>query len=161
MATLDVRGVRTLALKRFQASLFRLGCPPSVMGVGYFRIGEGGFIEQAAGTRVPADPDDSGLGYSTKSTIEASVDISVDPTSLGLRYFQKSLSVADMTIDGDGDILVVRCRVEQSEANAARAAEFYELGVYDTTGILMTYGTFPVETKDSLIALEHNVRIQF
>ena len=161
MATLDVRGVPTLVYRQFLANAHRNGLPPESTGFGFFRIGEGGFLEQAGGSRVPKDPDE-GNGYSTLTTIEALIDLGVDPGNLGLRYFQKALTIGDLSIEGDTLSTVnVNCVIEQAEGNATRDPEFFEIGIYNTAGILMVYGTFPQETKNSLIQVVKNVKLTF
>ena len=161
MATLDVRGAPTLVYRQFLANSHRNGLPPETTGIGFFRIGEGGFLEQAGGTRVPKDPDD-GNGYSLLTTVEANVNLTVDPGNAGLRYFEKVLTIADLSIEGTTlSTLNVRCLVLQSEANATRDPEFFEIGVFNPAGVMIAYGTFPQETKNALIQVEKNVKITF
>jgi len=161
VATLDVRGAPTLVYRQFLANLHRNGAPPETTGIGFFRIGEGGFLEQAGGTRVPKNPDD-GSGYSLLTNVEAPINLSVDPGNLGLRYFQKALTIGDLSIEGTTLSTVnIRCLVLQAEANATRDPEFFEIGVFNPAGVMICYGTFPQETKNLLIEVEKNVKLTF
>jgi len=161
MATLDVRAAPTLAYRQFLANAHRNGMPPEATGIGFFRIGEGGFLEQAGGTRVPKDPDD-GNGYSLLTNVEAGINLGVDPGNLGLRYFEKALTIADLSIEGDTLSTVnVFCQVLQAEGNDTRDPEFFEIGVFNPAGVLIAYGTFPQETKTNLLSVVKNVKLNF
>lgn len=156
MPVVDVRGAPTIGGKQLFRDVAR--GVVATGGMAFFRIGEGGFVTQPGGLQVPADPDDTGLGYSSLDDVVAQ-GVGVN----GLFRFQKTLTLADLTIDGQ-NVLYVRCLVDYGEANdngLGAAPKFYELGVYDTNQVLVAYGTFPEEEKTPLRQIERRMKLTF
>jgi hypothetical protein len=148
MATIDVRGVPTQDGKELLAQIFQ--GTASTLGLATFKIGEGGFISQAGGTTVPADPDDTTLGYSSKSDIEA-LGFGVN----SLFFIQKALSPSpgiDLVINVSTPFtLEITMFLDFGEANDqgdASSPELFECGVFDNNGVMLAYGTFPRVEKD-------------
>lgn len=156
MAVVDVRGAPTIGGKQLFRDVMR--GVVATTGMAFFKIGEGGFVTQIGGLQVPADPDNTGDGYSSLDDIEAKGKF-----VNGLFLFQKALTLADLTIDGQR-VLFVRCLVDYAEANddgLGAAPKFYEVGVYDSNSVLVAYGTFPEEEKTPLRQVERIVKLTF
>jgi hypothetical protein len=79
--------------------------------------------------------------------------------------FRKTLLTTDVVeTSPDSGVLLVTCLVTGSEANDdgfAAAPEFYELGLFDSDGTMVTYETFPIETKVLGRSLKHEIRVTY
>jgi len=122
-------------------------------GVSFFRIGEGGWIT-SSGTKVSraADP-----------TL-TNIDCIQNPSryTVDSRWsFQKSITSAMIT-EVTSKSVKVQCLVDTSEANLDSSGfppEFWELGIFDGDGTMISYTTFSRQPKDDSVALRHYITI--
>lgn len=79
--------------------------------------------------------------------------------------FRKNLLAADVTLfSALPAITEVDAIVLAGEANADQLGnnpEFFELGLYDSNGVLVAYVTFDLETKSGAVQLNHVIQIVF
>lgn len=119
-----------------------------------FKVGLGGWINPGTG-QIPRDPD------STLSDVDVIENPSryapVPPTPT----FSKALTPADFTYEVPGT-LVVRCLLDFGEFNDDGLGGnpiIWELGLFDSGGTMVAYGTFPGETKTNIKQIENVVRV--
>jgi len=142
--------------------------------ISYFRVGEGGWVDPGTG-RERRIPDKT----------FTNLDIALDPARavIDRRYagyesfgfFQKALTAGDFIFEGP-TTLRVRCFLDFGDYNTKNAAgttviynegglgvspEIWELGLFDTAGQMVAYGTFPKEVKDISKQVENLVRLVF
>jgi hypothetical protein len=121
----------------------------------YFRIGEGGW-QTVAGAQVVRSPD------ATLTNLDCVVNASRYPSG-GRYWFQKSLSSARV-VEVTAYSVRIECLVDVDEANdddgTGVAPEFWELGVYDSAGTMISHTTFDRQPKTSSVALRHFITIQ-
>jgi len=155
------------------------GNPPTAWDprLKFFKVGEGGWVDPGGGKvrRTPV-PD---LVRLTAPLIQ-DIDSSVDSTRAvpDQRYaaatrvtFAKSLVVTDVTFIVPSTI-EVECLLDFSDFNDdgfGNSPEIYEIGIFSdhpTTaglasdqGLMVAYGTFPVEVKDNTKQILNVVRI--
>lgn len=79
--------------------------------------------------------------------------------------FRKTLLAADVTLfSAVPAITEIDAIVLAAEANAdqlGNAPEFFELGVFDSNGVMVAYLTFDLETKSVGVQLNHIIQIVF
>ncbi len=79
--------------------------------------------------------------------------------------FRKTLLAADVTLFSSlPAITEIDAIVLAAEANADQllnAPEFFELGIYDSNGVMIAYITFDLETKTAGVQLNHIIQIVF
>jgi hypothetical protein len=118
-----------------------------------FKIGEGGWTNPGGG-KEPIPP----------SVVLTALTASTYPASPYSQFiFTKALTGGDLTFTSPTR-LEINCFVASSEANddsAGNPPEFFELGVFDGTGTMLVYSTFPIEIKTSSKALQHVVFVDF
>lgn len=105
---------------------------------GFFRIGQGG---HTAG--VPDTPDP--------------VRDDIDDTTT---FFQKSLAAGDVTYTAP-TTLEIAILLDFGEGNGGGSRTYYELGIYDSSGRLVVYGTFAAQVKTAGVQLSDTVRVTF
>ena len=153
----------------------------------YFKVGEGGWINPGSG-KVPRTPDATLRRFAPDPLIQdldAIVDAyrgtpryngnTADPTySRGV--FQKALVPGDVTFESPTTARI-RCLLDFSDFNedspgSGRNPEIWEIGIFTDHPQIVTpapagqllmigYGTFPMQTKNSGIQIENIVRITF
>jgi hypothetical protein len=73
---------------------------------------------------------------------------------------QKSLTTSDVTYVSP-NTLRVRCFLDTTEGNGAGSVTYYEIGIYDAAGRLITHGTMTAQLKNNGVTLENFVNITF
>lgn len=155
------------------------GTPPTTWDprIKFFKVGEGGWYNPGSGAtrRTPS----SSLRRLTSPLIQ-DIDAAVDPTRAALdqRYpatsratFKKDLVYTDFTFVAPATI-EIGCLLDFSEFNDdgyGNSPEIWEIGIFSDhptvgslasdQGLMVAYGTFPKEIKDSGKQLYHVVRI--
>lgn len=183
-----VTAVITKDAREFWAKLFGglLGDPSTTTNpatpeydhrIKFFKIGEGGFVDPGTG-EVPRVPDGALRRLSTP--LIQDIDAVVDATRpvLDQRYaldqrgkFQKTLSPSDFTFESPST-LRVRCFLDFGEFNNdgfGNSPRMWEIGLFADhptetglavdEGLMVAYGTFPLEVKTGAIQIENIVRI--
>lgn len=139
----------------------------------WFRVGEGGFT-LVGSSKVPKTP------VSTKTTLEATVDMINDPSSTSSTggYFTKLLVSGKVTVVGR--VVTVVCELSSTEpdldnqsrltGNLGNPPQLFELGIYDgdpagdeVTGpaTLLAYCTFNEVLKVTGVATTITVTINY
>lgn len=157
------------------------GTPPTTFDprLKFFKIGEGGWVDPGGGKvrRTPVDD----LRRLSAPLIQ-DIDSSVDPTRAALdqRYaatervtFAKSLSASDASFIAPGT-LEIECLLDFSEFNDdgfGNNPEMWEIGIFTDhpeigglaadQGLMVAYGTFPIEVKDNTKQILNLVRVIF
>lgn len=131
-------------------------------GIYKFRMGVRGYLDLGGGIKVPKEP------LPNRTTIESD-----DPPPA---YAFEKLFTADKVKVGKivagefvedlaaGTVLQLSSVLDFGEANDdgfANQPRFFEIGIYDSTGTLVIYGTFPEEVKTPEIQIINLVRIRF
>ena len=123
------------------------------LGVAYFRIGEGGWSD-VTGTKVARVPDP------TLTNLDSIVNPSRYPADARWTY-QKAIVSAKITEVTTSSVRV-ECLVDTSEANldsSGFSPEFWELGIFDGDGTMISHTTFSRQPKDDTVALRHYITI--
>ena len=149
---------------------------PEVVEGGYFQVGEGGWeVDPLTSLRIPRDP----AANVTLENLDIVEDLARGAGSkrynVGetLGYFQKTLAVGKIAYQAP-NIMVVTCTLLTSEYNAKDDGprvydmggpygnpEIWEIGVFDTGGNMVAYGTFDKQIKTIAAQKENVVRIVF
>ena len=126
-----------------------------------FKYGEGGWIDPGGGP-VPRTPDP------TLTDIDAILDpLRPVPSQ---RYPATSwASYAKLFIGGDITFVApntIRCRcfldlAEFNDDGYGNSPEVWELGVFDSGGRMIGYGTFPIQIKDNTKVLDNTMIFTF
>jgi hypothetical protein len=186
MAVFEVDGVVTDDALKYYSQFFGglAGTPSSVTVPGtpptswdprlkFFRVGEGGWQDVGMG-KVPRVPDTSlrNLVPPLVQDIDSIVDLS-RPLAFqryapdARTFFTKNLVLADLVFEPPSTLLV-RCLLDFSDYNDdgfGNNPEIWEIGLFSDhpevagAGLLVAYGTFPVEIKDNTKQIVNNVRI--
>lgn len=127
-----------------------------------FKVGEGGW-EDTPGGRVPRDPTDTGSGDDRGPKL-VDLDCLTNTYPLDSKgYFSKALAGVDITVTGTpGTTLEATCFLDFSEFNDdgnGNDPEMYEIGLFNTSGEMVAYGTFPLVTKNVGVQRTFKVRI--
>jgi hypothetical protein len=125
----------------------------SPLGVGYFKIGEGGW-ELDGISQVPRTPD-------TSLTDLDCLENPLRYPAAGRYVFQKTISETSIQVLGSG-VVEISCAVSAGEANDdgnGNAPEFWEIGIFTSDGVMLAYRTFDKQTKYSDRALRHVFRL--
>lgn len=157
------------------------GTPPTTYDprIKFFKMGEGGWVDPGSG-KERRDPDSS-LRRLTAPLIQ-DLDAAVDPTRAAIdqRYaaderatFKKDLVFTDFTFKSPTTI-EIECLLDFTEFNNdgfGNSPEMFEIGIFadhpeesglaSDQGLMVAYGTFPVEVKDSTKQILNIVRIIF
>jgi len=146
----------------------------------FFKVGIGGWVDPGGGPerRTP----DASLRRLSSPLIQ-DIDVVVDPTRApaNQRYaplpstpsFKKDLSVSDISFLGSNSI-EIDCLLDFSDFNddgSGSSPEIWEIGIFTDhpaesglatdQGLMIAYGTFPIEVKDSSKQILNVVRIIF
>ena len=123
---------------------------------GGFRIGEGGWINIPP--KVPKSPN------ATLTDLDCIVSAGSYPVdsryvfpTVGTKAFNSVLWVSP-------SIIRLECLLDFTDANDdgfGNPPEFWELGVYDSAGVMVAYFTFPVDIKTVLNQLLYEIDIIF
>lgn len=142
----------------------------SMSTIASFKVGEGGWVDFGSG-RVPREPD--------PDLTDLDVIVDADRSSLNKRYVVegetfswypsypetspgKTLTTDDMEMESDR-VLRVSCVLDATEYNddgTGSPPDIWEIGLFDSDGVMVAYGTFPKETKDGQI-FKRDIRIIF
>lgn len=119
----------------------------------YFKIGEGGFVLGAGGSKSPKTPDPS------LTDLE-----SVSDTAL--YTFQKDFTAAELSYELDGSVpfAVAKAFLDFTEGNddgMGESPEYFEIGIFDENDVMLIYATIPGETKNPSKTLNHIVKANF
>ena len=150
--------VEAIVSDRFREKLARIYVDDTSLGAfslpTSFKFGEGGWIDPGGG-KEPLPPDE------TLTDVTAGTGIYVAPSDF---IFEKSfVPGTDFTFVSSARAQL-RCFVATSEANDdgnGNPPEFFELGIFDATGNMLVYSTYPLEVKTVSKALEHIIFIDF
>ncbi len=120
----------------------------------YFKIGEGGWYTVGAdkAQRTPT---------AGQTDLHCITNPGLYPAD-SVYVFTKSFVAGDVTAVAGG-IVRCNCLILQAEANNdgfGNDPEFWELGIFDSDGVMISYGTFPREQKNALIQIRHTVSIR-
>jgi hypothetical protein len=121
----------------------------------YFRIGEGGW-DVSGGVQAARVPDPSLVN------IDCIQNPSRYPAN-SVYYFQKSFTAGNV-VEVTPYSVRIECFVDTTEANddgTGVSPEFWEIGVFDSEGTMISYTTFDRQPKDDSVALRHYINIQF
>jgi hypothetical protein len=147
------------------AQMFPIGSATlvSASAAATFKVGMGGWIDPGSGP-VPRTPDPS----------FTDLDIVLDAARLpinrrypfpgpGISSFSKSLIVTDFVFEPPNIMRINTLLdfIDWNDDGSGSSPQFWEIGIYDGTGLLMAYGTFPKEIKTNIKQLENVVRISF
>lgn len=123
---------------------------------GGFKIGEGGWVDVPP--KVPKSPDPT---LTDLDCIENAGSYPVDSRYVfpvaGTKAFKSVLWVSP-------SIIRLECELDFGDANDdgfGNPPEFWELGIYDSNGVMVAYFTFPVDIKTVLNQLLYEVDIIF
>lgn len=153
---------------------------PDVVEGGYFQVGEGGWeVDPLTSLRVPRDP----AAHVDKIRLDIDEDqyrsAGTKRYDVGetLGYFQKTLLAGKVTWSVTSPkVMRVTCTLDTFEYNQKNDGtliydvgggtellnpEFWEIGVFDTGGHMVAYGTFDKQIKTVLAAKNNVVRIMF
>lgn len=143
--------------------------------ISHFMVGEGGWVDPGGG-KVPRTPDTTLRRLS--APLIQDLDAAIDPTRPGIdqRYpsdslatFSKVLGPGDMSFTGTST-LRIECLLDFADFNDdgfANSPEIYEIGIFMDhpteagESLMVAYGTFPVQVKDSGTQLLNIVNITF
>lgn len=130
--------------------------------IAYFKVGQGGWVNPGTGA-VPRTPDPS----------LTDLDIIVNPSRYAgslpvgaTGWFQKTLTGAAFAFEAP-TTLVITCLLDFGDYNADPISNptaypnIWEIGAYDQNGVMVAYGTFAAQTKNSSKQLENVIRITF
>lgn len=123
---------------------------PNPTYAAFFRVGVQGYLDTVNG-RIPKDPD------------PALTDLESTGLNPANYRFQKSLSQGDIVFLSPATIQF-RCRLTAIESNddgAGNNPRFYEIGIFDSNGVLVAYGTFDEQTKNAAKILTNYVQVVF
>jgi hypothetical protein len=115
-----------------------------------FKVGEGGWVDTLGG-RVRRDPTDPGPGNNRGPTL-TDLDAIANPGDYpadSQATFTKALGPLDFVVSGN-TTLTVTCGLTALEFNNdgfGNPPEIYELGLFDSAGDMVAYGTCPVAIK--------------
>lgn len=145
----------------------------------FFKVGEGGWQDPGSGKRART-PDNSLRRLS--APLIQDLDCIVDPTRASIdqrypsdsrAYFKKNLISTDFTFEAP-NVLKVRCTLDYSEFNDdgfGNYPEIWEIGVFADhptigglaadQGLMIAYGTFPLESKTPAKQIENYMRLVF
>lgn len=115
-----------------------------------FKIGVQGYVQTNLG-KIPKTPD------------PALTDLESTGLNAANYRFEKNFSQADVVFLSPSTIQF-RCRLVATEANddgAGNFPGFFEIGVFDTNGVMVAYGTFDEQTKNSAKILTNYVQVVF
>jgi hypothetical protein len=155
------------------------GTPPTTYDprIKFFKVGEGGWVDPGGG-REARTPDATlrRLSAPLIQDVDAAVDLTrgVQRYAADERYtFAKTLTVSDFAFVAP-TILEVSCLLDFGEANDdgyGSAPEFWEIALFADhpeesglavdQGLMVAYGTFPVEIKNSTKQILNVVRLVF
>ena len=131
------------------------GSPMSLLNGATFKFGEGGWINPGPG-KVPRVPDP------TLTDVDAIARPFLYPADS--RYvFTKTFPAPDVFWEAPS---VARCRLfldfgEANDDGFGNSPEFWEVGIFDTTGMMVAYFTMPVQVKTPIVQIENVGRIIF
>lgn len=138
--------------------------PPIDVSTGFykFRIGVRGFLDLGGGLKVPKEP------LPNRTTIESD---DPPPAFAFEKLFTADKVKVGKIVAGEfvedlaaGTVLQLSSVLDFGEANddgGGFPPHFFEIGVYDSTGVLVLYGTFPDEVKISAIQIVNLIRVRF
>lgn len=115
----------------------------------YFKIGEGGWLYD-------------GIAKVPKAPSPALTDIEADGTP-GNSFFQKIITTDKVLFIGPSTAKV-SCELDLTEGNDngfGDPPQYFEIGLFDSTGTLLVYATFPEETKSATKILRHHILAVF
>lgn len=116
-----------------------------------FKVGEGGW-EDTPGGRVPRDPTDEGPSANRGPTL-TDLDCLVNPSDYPVDSrgnFPKALALIDFAFTGN-TTLAATCFLDFAEFNDdghGNFPEMYEIGLFNVSGEMVAYGTFPRVEKN-------------
>jgi hypothetical protein len=121
----------------------------------YFKVGCGGWVSTVDGEQ-PVDP----------SAILTDITAGTGSyTGDSAFFFQKNLTILTDLFYISPRRCRVHCFVDTGEGNGptsgGNAPQFFELGLFDASGTMLVYSTFPMEVKTSDKTLEHYIYIDF
>lgn len=128
-----------------------------------FKVGEGGWI-QTSGGRVPRDPTDPTSALNRGPTL-TDLDVISNSGSYpadSQATFSKALANPDFAVSGN-TTLKVTCFLDFGEFNNdgfGNDPEIYEIGIFNTSGEMVAYGTCPLVTKNVAVSRTFVVRIK-
>jgi hypothetical protein len=129
-------------------SLATLAGYPSVYAYS-FKYGEGGWVQTGSG-KIPKDPN------------PALLDVEATGAAGDMKY-EKNFIAADMTFISPSTI-EFRCKLDPTEANddgLGNSPKFFELGIFDQNGNMLSYATFDEQTKTATKSLISYVQVSF
>lgn len=115
-----------------------------------FKVGEGGWETTPSGS-TPRDPTDEGLLANRGPTL-VDLDCIANPGDYpadSVGNFTKALAPGDIVLSAN-TTLTATCVLLAGEFNNdgfGNAPEIYEIGLFNSAGEMVAYGTFPVVTK--------------
>lgn len=126
-----------------------------------FKVGEGGWEDVAAG-RVPRDPTDPGPSNNrgpTLTDLDSIVNPGDYPTETG--DFTKALGPGDFAFTGN-TTLEATCFLDFGEFNDdgwGNFPEIYEIGLFNSAGEMVAYGTCPRVEKNPGVSRTFTVKV--
>lgn len=135
----EVRHIVTLVGRNYFANV--MGGKLSSAGITQFKIGVDGYTI-VNGQKVPKVPSED------RTMLEAE--------ELGHYVFSKNLDPTKLVVADR--ILTITAEVLETEANGQ---EFFEVGLYSDTGVLVVYGTFPGILKQASFKMIFTIKIKF
>jgi hypothetical protein len=147
MAIIVPKAVVTLVGRNYFANVIGGKLSPLSAGFKYFQVGVDGYTV-VGGDKIPKDPDEN------RTQLEA--------VELGHFYFQKNLAATDIVVSGR--LVTVNAKLDNSEGNddgAGHSPEYFEVGLFSDTDVLIVYGTAAGVIKDSSFALTYRFTINF
>lgn len=120
-----------------------------------WRIGEGGF-HLVGGIKKPEPPNDTQTGMDAANSFGVGTN---PPGYTDGGYLEKAFGAGDVVDDGAGTV-TVSCILDATEplldddksllsGNAGNPPEFFEIGIFDSSGTLVVYCTFDEVVKTS------------
>jgi len=123
-----------------------------------FQVGEGGW-ENTPGGQVPRDPTDPGPGNNRGPTL-VELDCDANPSDYPVTSratFAKALVLVNFAFTGN-TTLEVTCFLDFAEPPAT-TLELYEIGLFNSSGEMVVYGTFPRVEKNPGVQRTFTVKI--
>jgi len=127
-----------------------------------FKVGEGGWESTPAG-QVPRDPTDPGPSNNRGPTL-SDLDCIANPSDYpadSRGNFTKALAPGDFAFTGN-TTMEVTCFLDFAEFNddgSGNFPEMYEIGLFNSAGSMVAYGTFPVVEKNPGVQRTFTVKI--
>lgn len=153
------------------AQMFPVGSSTLIpaSAVSYFKVGLGGWIDPGSGP-VPRNPDPSFSDLDiVLDAARSSANRRYAFPGPGIAWFKKPLISSDFVyepppIPGAPSVMRINALldfIDWNDDGSGSSPQFWEIGIYDGTGLLMAYGTFPKEIKTNIKQLENVVRVSW